>query len=320
MTLRPTRPSVAMPHPYSGHRLGRRERIGERWSEGADERKPPGARPRSATRRDYHYNELGFRGPGYRPDARWHAFVFGESDAFGDGVDFDEIWAVRAAREIAHRRGFARHETCIMNFADEGASNAHIARMVLTQCGRVRPDLILVNFAEEHRTEGWMDGEVFAAGWWLDGPETDEAVEQMSEEGGLRRRYREWVARARAFLQFADGEQAIFDALRQFLLVQNTLRASGIEAYAIARDAKDLFRRERLEDPVLGPLLGQVDRRFLTRIDPLRARWRNDWTEKHRHYGPRTHEAIARRVVEHAARVSGAAFAGRQLVRNEKRA
>ncbi|MEM1448727.1 MAG: hypothetical protein AAF957_04215 [Planctomycetota bacterium] len=293
-----------MPLPYSGHRLERRERIGERWTERADANKAPGARQEGAERRHYHYNELGYRGPGFYREARWFAFVFGESDAFGDGVDFEEVWAVRVAREIAARRGFARHETCVMNFAEEGASNAHIARTAVTQCGRIRPDLVLVNFAEEHRTEGWMDGRIYGAGWWHNATGADRTVDALPEEGGLRSRYREWLTRARAFLKFAHGEQAVFDALRDILLVQEALRASGIESYAVSRGSKHLFERERAEDPAMGPLVRWIDRTFLPGIDPLRARRRIDWTEKGQHYGARTHEAIARKMVEHIERVS----------------
>ena len=91
----------------------------------------------------------------------------------------------------------------------------------------------------------------------------------------------------------------MLDALQQMLLVQNALAAWRIDAVAIARRTKEIFARATLEDPVLGPLARQLDEAFLPRFRPTRLRWRNDWSADGQHYGPRTHAAIARRVVAH---------------------
>ncbi len=281
-----------LPHTYSGHRRVRIDNVGTRWSE------PAGTSADGAT---YHYNELGFRGPGFQPDAKWVAFIFGESDAFGEGVDFEEIWAVRVARDIARQRGLARHETCIMNFADAGASNAHIARMVITQCGRVSPDLALVNLAEEGRMEGWMNGEAFAVGPWFRSAATEAEIERAPDsdthKGNRKAQLRERLERGRAFLRYSDRPQSILDSLRDILLVQNTLRAARIESYAITRQLNRLFRRETVDDPIMGPLAGQIDASFLASFHPLRLRRRNDW--RGTHYGPRTHAAVAQRMLTH---------------------
>ncbi|MEM9802810.1 MAG: hypothetical protein AAGA20_20970 [Planctomycetota bacterium] len=285
------------PQPYTGHRLDRQRRVGERWSE------RPGRVEvwRSGAEDDvyYHYNELGFRGPSFHPNAKWTAFVFGESDAFGADVRFDEIWAVRAAREVARRRGLRPDEICIQNFADEGASNAHIARMVLTQCGRVRPDLVLVNFAPEYRVEGLAGGETFAAGPWVASDEVEKAVEDADGDDALRARMRERLERGRAFLEFTDKRQSLLDDARDMLLVQNTLASWRIDAVAVARHLKALTRQRTTEDAILGPLIAQLDPRFLVRFRPTKLRWTNDWSPDGLHYGPQTHAAVAQRVVQH---------------------
>src|SRR5262249_38488115 len=122
----------------------------------------------------YSYNALGFRGPEFDPDAPLRVYAFGESDAFGLGVDFADCWPSRVVAAIAERVG--QDSVCYMNFADQGASNAHIARVVMTQCAAAPPDLVLLNFSDPGRTEGAIGGQVYHVGQWLTMPELERDI------------------------------------------------------------------------------------------------------------------------------------------------
>ncbi len=79
----------------------------------------------------YAFNSLGYRGPEFDPDAGFRVFVFGESYAFGMGLDLEECWASRLVDLLTEQRGIDRQDVCVMNFAEGGASNTGIARNVL---------------------------------------------------------------------------------------------------------------------------------------------------------------------------------------------
>ena len=276
------------PRPYSGHRIDRRERIGQAWSQVtcASDRAPE---------RTYRFNALGFRGPEFDPESRFMVFVFGEDDAFGVGVDFEETWPYLVAlREAAHR-GVDPADMCVMNFAEGESSNSGIARMVVTQCACVVPDLVLINFAEHERAEGYADGSTFPIGPWLRAEATDHAARPEPPAAGQ-------FARALAFLRYCDHDQGVFQSTRDILLVQATLQDHGIDAVAIAREPEELQRADLRTDPALGPLIDLIDESFFARhISPLTLVDRIDWRDDGQHFGPSTHEAIAKRVIEHLA-------------------
>ncbi|MEM9802811.1 MAG: class I SAM-dependent methyltransferase [Planctomycetota bacterium] len=278
------------PRPYTGHRIERHDRLGAPWTTSSQDADVAGTRT-------YRFNALGFRGPDYRPDAAFKVFVFGESDAFGLGVDFEEVWTTRVARGEAKRRGFSPEETCVMNFAEGGASNASIARMVVTQCAAVRPDLVLVNFAQHRRTEAYAEGVAFPVGPWHDDRLAERTVQEARRAGGLRDRLEDQLGRARAFLRFCDEEQGLFQSARDVLLVQSTLGALELEGIAIARDPERYRDPEALSDPALGPLLRLIDEKFFAlEVSPLKLVDEVDWREDGNHVGPVTHAAIAERV------------------------
>ena len=279
------------PLPYSGHREVRRNRIGESYVERTLDTDVSGTRT-------YAYNRLGYRGPEYRANAALTVFTFGESDAIGTGLEFEESWPARVVAREAEARGIDPSDVCHMNFAEPGASNAYIARSVLSQCGVVRPDLVLVNFASFDRTEGIAGGRAYPIGDWLDGPGADAALREAPEEGGLRARLREQLDRGRHYRAFATGRGEIYASLRDMLLVQFYLRSEGIPAVAVCREREKLDFAGARADAVLGPLLGQVDESFLAPFDITWVAESGAHGVDDQHYDARTHDALAERVFQ----------------------
>ena len=49
----------------------------------------------------YRYNDLGFRGENYNDDAKFHIYVCGPSEAFGTGLNEEDIWCYHFKRKFA---------------------------------------------------------------------------------------------------------------------------------------------------------------------------------------------------------------------------
>jgi SAM-dependent methyltransferase len=279
--------------PYSGHRLERIRNLGRAWTQTDQDTDAAGLC-------SYEFNSLGFRGPEFDAQAEFTVFVFGESDAFGIGVEREESWAYLVAMEQARLRGVDPEAVCLMNFAEGGASNAAIARSVLTQCSAVRPDLVLVNFAQHGRTEGYAQGHMFPIGPWHGAVTPDQAIKEAPPEDGLRERIGDQVERGQAFLRFCDLDQGVYDSLRDILLVQETLAQEGLDALAIIRDPEHFNRAEIVGDPALGPLISRLDRCFFAvHVSPLKLLDEVDWLDDGFHYGAGTHRAVADQVLVH---------------------
>lgn len=278
------------PAPYSGPRHALRERIGAPHALDTFDYE------RSGTV-EYAFNELGYRGPSYDPDAAFTVFVFGESDAFGLGVALDDAWPLRVARAVAERRGIAPSDVCVMNFADSGASNTYVARMVVTQCARRRPDLVLVNFAEDRRVELLRERVPFTAGPWMDLPTVDDELAAAPES--IRDGLVEQVTRGRAHLRACDGRQGLYDTLREMLLVQSVLASRGLEAFAVSRTADRYTDDEILDDPVLGPLAQALDPWFLVPTGTESLIDGDSWQDEGQHFTSKGHAAIAEAVLAH---------------------
>ena len=215
-------------------------------------------------RKTYAFNTLGYRGPEFDPTAERFVFVFGESNAFGSGVEFEESWPLQFTRLWAEQRGVDPSRVCVMNFAEGGASNDYIARMVISQCAAMRPDLMLVNFAEIHRVEGFVGARPYKLGPWLTRSDTREQVEAMAPSA-LRDTLIERLRRAGGYYEFHSRETGIAATLRNVLLVQHYAASRGIQAFATCNDAHELRSIRKTETGAAIRRLGdQVDRRFLS--------------------------------------------------------
>ena len=101
----------------------------------------------------YHFNSLGFRGEEFDPAARLKIFVSGCSYTFGLGVQHDQIWPALLKKRLADRLDMPLDHVNLQNFSQVGASNGYIARTIIRQCDRVRPDLAVIAFTHCERTE-----------------------------------------------------------------------------------------------------------------------------------------------------------------------
>lgn len=283
---RPTRAGRLVP--YHGHRLERAALVGTPHTlEEVDHE-------RSGTVR-YAINSLGYRGDEFRPDARFTLFVFGESLAFGTGVAFDECWTSRLFHMMLADRGMEPADACCMNFADPGTSNANIARMVVTQCGAVRPDFVIVQLADPKRTEGYEADRVFPVGDWYQDPATERSLFALAPGDPQRKRLLDCLRRGRSYLEFTSCQHSQLDALHHVLLVQSYLALHGIP-YVIAVQAEHDASSIGDGDAILEPLRSQIDRTRYVRVPTGRGLVIEDMAADQRHFGPRTHAAFARHV------------------------
>lgn len=243
----------------------------------------------------YRYNSLGFRGDEYRPEAKLKIHVFGESDAFGMGVSHDDAWPCQVAAQLRHEFGLAPHEVCLMNFAEPGGSSELVARQLITQCAAVRPDLVLLNFAEPQRTEGFVDGRVFGVGLWLQEDGVRQDIEKMSKSAKVKHPFVEALRRGSHYLDFSAPEHAGLVTVRSVLLCQYFLANSGVPGLATIRSQWHPGGKGLEDNLAIAPLLSRIDDEFL--IAHPYERPQADLSADGDHHGPRGHADVAKFVM-----------------------
>lgn len=245
----------------------------------------------------YRFNPQGFRSADFDPAAASTIFAFGDSHTFGVGLDYEAVWPTRFAAHWRQARGLPSEVVCLQNFADAGASNASIARVVVTQCSAIRPDVAIVKFAPFRRTEGLADGKPFHLGWWT-------LAKKSLAPGAGGALADEWRTRARGYFDFANDEACALETLRCMLLVQYFCRASGIRLVASSAQIQPLAELcARL--PVLAKLWSLLDRSVLCDFDiwttpgqtPVGAAERSS---DGAHAGAGQHDAFAQALLQFA--------------------
>ncbi len=256
----------------------------------------------------YRFNSLGFRGADFDAAAPHRVFAFGESEAFGFGVDFDRCWPSRFVERWLDANRLDRRDVCYLNFAEAGASNGAIARAVVSQCSAAPPDLVLVHFGDPRRSEIFLDGRSWPVGPWLLDEPAARTARQAPREENLRRNLEELLDRGRHFYRFGAGSDAlgpfsietdsyfVLETLRDILLVQYFCRARGIRALATWEHIRQLDAGDVRRHPSLGPLAEQIDPGFLCDF----SIWDVDGetTADRQHAGPARHDAFARALLE----------------------
>ena len=244
----------------------------------------------------YRYNSHGYRGEEFRSDARLRIYTFGESDAFGLGIDYQDAWPVRVVELIRVQLGLQAGDICHINFSEPGGSNDLIARMVVAQCGAAPPDLVLVNFAETNRTEGVCRGRVFGVGRWFQHcQELRDKILKMPDDEGQPNVFVEALHRGDAYLEFTNDDHGRLAAVRCMLLVQSYLQARNIPSLATSRPMPELFASSAAVDPVSGPLIEQVSADWYR---PFELKWPPiDGSADELHMGPRSHSRIAEHII-----------------------
>ncbi|MFO1030914.1 MAG: hypothetical protein U1F60_07545 [Planctomycetota bacterium] len=250
----------------------------------------------------YRFNSLGFRSDEFDPSATHQVFAFGDSHTFGVGLDYATCWPVRFVAHWRAERGLEPAAVCLQNLADPGASNAGIARAVVTQCHAVRPDLAVVMFAPFRRTEGMAQAAPFPIGWWTiarSAAERGEGGDRAS--GGVAEERR---ARARAYFDFANDEACVLETLRSILLVQYYCHAMKVRLVA-ACDGIWKLKQVVAGTPALATLWSQVNRRVLCDFDLWSTPGRSTATAAERsrdgaHAGAGQHDVFAQDLLRFA--------------------
>jgi hypothetical protein len=106
---------------------------------------------------EYRYNSLGFRGEEYNEKARFHIFVCGPSEDFGLGINEKDTWFNHFKLKYAQLKQVDPLDVNLLNFSQNGASMDYIARVIVSQCQRVKPDLVLSSLTFSSRTEYFSD-------------------------------------------------------------------------------------------------------------------------------------------------------------------
>ena len=229
----------------------------------------------------YHFNSLGYRGEEFDPAARLKIFVAGCSYAFGLGVEHEQTWPVLVKKSLAGKLDLPLDQINLQNFSQVGASNGYIARTIIRQCDRVRPDLAIVAFTHLERSEYLAPGITRNLGLWdLDNPDTAWATPS-----------------ARYFNQFDLGSASL-DLLKNMLMVQSAMVRRRIPYLLL------WMNRRRLEQtPVNGltpirQLKGMIDPARLSARHLLEPEIMVDSEVAERHPGPLSHANFAPVVVD----------------------
>ena len=294
LSLRP----ASTPLPYSGPRREILRKLGGAWQRSTHDTDLSGTRT-------YAFNELGYRGPSFEQGKGYLAFVFGESDAFGMGMEWEDSWCVRAAFAEAARQGFDPSDVMVMNFAESGASNSYIARLVAVQCARVQPDLVIVGLADHGRMEVLTSEESLSCGGWLEGDGVVEGVKSCDElDAASKERLVDGLERASAFRRYSDAnlsggdEQLLYHSAQSLLLIQSVLRAQGTRAVVIGRAVERLLNEKARQHPVLGTMVALLDPGIL-HYRSVRSITGGERGEDGAHLAPEQHEVVANAAIEH---------------------
>jgi hypothetical protein len=206
----------------------------------------------------YRFNSLGFRGGEFDERAAFKLFVFGCSYTFGMGLRHDLTWPYLLKRALADRLSLPRSQVNLQNFSQLGASNSFIARTVLDQCARIRPDLAVIHFTHLDRSEylgpdsRWFNDIEHVGGW-----NTRDPIEQDRPlSPGLR------------YLRHHAPRAALLETLKDIYLVQCALKSRQIPYVMLWDHARHFFRRPMSNEPALGDFAGLLDR---SRICPFSA-------------------------------------------------
>ncbi len=249
-------------HPYDGSRT--REHFGGDVPRAEWKTRTYGA-DRSATV-SYRFNSLGFRGEEHRPDAARHIFVSGPSTSFGTGLPEEAAWPQRFKVAYARHHGLDLDDVNLVNFSEGGAGNGHVVRVAVSQCARVKPDLLLVELAPGHFRTEYFSREVLGAEHPVSlGPWMLEADGSIKEE--IRDRYPSLVAAIQGLAQLYSDDMGVLNTVKEVLLLQMCCRQLDIP-YLICwgfQDHGSPAAKRWSDHLAIGPLLEMVDR---TRVFP----------------------------------------------------
>jgi hypothetical protein len=231
--------------------------------------------PRTGETRTISFNSLGYRGEEFDPDAPLKLFACGCSFTLGLGLEHEESWPYLFKQKLAKQLGLPDSSVNLMNFSEGGGSNDYIARTLVGQAGRVRPDVIVAGFTHMVRFE--LLGETTAFPFY--GPWDLEVLEA---------RYGE-IAKLGEFVFLGTdeiGEKVRL--MKNLLLLQYFCRSHDIPfVFFLFESLKRDDLPAALAHPTTQPLYDEVD---FSCLAPIEAGMKVDVAADGWHPGPRSHE------------------------------
>jgi hypothetical protein len=226
-------------------------------------------------KKTYVFNSLGYRGDEFDPDAPVKLFVCGCSYTFGAGLDLEETWSYHFRQKLADHHGLPASSVNLVNLGEGGASNDYIARTLISQCSRVRPDMVIVGFTFMNRFELFDGSRAVNFGSWA-------ISEQKHGE----------MARLGEFLFLGTDEtQEKARMIKNILLLQYFFRSHGIPfVYFFFEALRRPELPEALSTPATERLYEEIDLELLVPIGPDSML---DRSADRGHPGPRSQELLA---------------------------
>lgn len=252
-------------------------------------------------RNEYRFNSLGFRGdePSAQPLKR--IYVGGCSITFGEGLSWDDTWPLHFRRAYAAHNEHDVPDCDVQNFAQSGASNERIATTLISQCERLRPDLVIGQFTYGHRIDYLTGPHVIKLGKWLLSVSIDDDSSQV------RRLAKDAAGK---YFGVHTEEMGVADAFRSMLLVQNYCEARAIPYLTWwVVDRGQALRRVKA-NPMCAALARMVNQAHFCDVGTQRLAI--DLADDGWHPGPKAQVAIAQAVFD--------AYKGAAAVRNDRAA
>lgn len=220
----------------------------------------------------YSFNSLGFRGPEFDPAADIRIFTVGCSYTLGVGVSFVQSWPAIIARKL--RNVIPNKSVSVVNFSIGAASNDYIARMALSQCARVKPDIMLIQFTHTMR-------------------------EEYIDERNVSEHFGPWSGseHSDAFLFYYSEELGLVDSIKNMLLVDYYCRLHEIPLIYTFAEHRKLLEDRFLNNAICGPYMAMLDSPAFHRISILDQGIFIDSARDCAHPGPKSHELFARKIM-----------------------
>lgn len=275
-------------HPYIGSIPNHRPYCFLRWEEAEDEhgflrymdRYHNSALPEKY-RLDgtwgYRFNSLGYRGEEYNPDAKLHLFVCGCSYTYGMGIQWHQTFPYVFKESWAKSQGIQPEAINLLNFAQQAASNDYITRTVLSQCFRVKPDLLLVQFTTKERYEYLDERGAQNVGPWLE----NEASQN--------------------YYRFYTEQMGLLNTIKNILLVQTFCKLHNIPYLFSVFHHAELTNPDFLTDPIVASYYEQLDMKYISPFSLID--FRCDVGRMGHHPGPLSNLRFGRKLFYHFGKV-----------------
>lgn len=236
----------------------------------------------------YNFNSLGFRGEEYNPKAKRRIFVCGCSHTIGTGLNLEETWPYLFKLLYSHHFNLNSSEVNLLNFADGGASNDYISRTVLSQCTAIRPDLLLVLFTYNNRTEYCNGKHIRPLGPWIF---ADSEPSRYLPPNTLQ----DYLEAAKQYYEYYSDESGFISTTKNILLLQFLCKANNIDSVFGIVNYDQIALQNYSHNEVCSTLQELIEWSFFVKFSIHGPDIEVDKAADGTHPGPRSHQIIADR-------------------------